>query len=759
MNNPEQIIDKINLLTHDLKFNFRENLESIQIQYQKLDHINNELTDIDSNLSSSIDSVQSIIDKINKKLAISATVGIAVSLMSNNNEEEDSNWVEELCNSMLSDFGDNLLDNSINDYIRHNVQDRDGLHNFYNNLVSIKKYIEIKINQVNNLKSVAHLCINEQEINIILNQNISGITFNKHKLIFNNFFFNSQFKFLFNDMKSINSFFLDLKTNFIEMNYLQKDVENFSDVMKMYTDNSSDISNKVISTMINFFGDSLELLKYDGEGNLIWVTLSASYLPNNLLSISNNLNEYYKNSISATKELYNLVESCVNDNAFIELINNSPKPRNLYFYDEDINNKISQVLPILPILSKDKLLERIEIFKNLHKDLKVSNLNFKIIHHNSLQKSYFHLNYNSIIALISLFGGALKTIGFNEEGNPCLTIKHDTYTIQEFLDEVSTINNTLKNYIPRINCLLVIGKQIVSSTKLGNSIHNKNELVPINAFFLTFNEQLNNLSMEFDIKNRGVLEVQVKRFQPIFDKSQNIASHMKQIVSYQDELNFSASILEKYIFLFGKIDSVGFNEKGKLYLVQDNKKYTVNEIQKRCNSWLPKLTKKLKKVDQSFKISKKCLTDKLFWENTINKQKKKKQTIIISGILVTLSTIFFGWWEYSSNKRDIIVQPSSLRELYSDMISGIPSGLEYSPDEIFQASVTFSEYLCDMSLNYKNVPKSQRLEMMYSFLRGMEAEIPILSIMLNNETDRYFTELKTQYILDHCHSEYESTEW
>lgn len=652
MNNPsEQILTRIYYLTDNLQFKF-SNIETINIQHKKLDYINNELIDIYNNLGSSIKAIKPIIDEINRKIATTVAASLAISLFSNNDEEEEDNsWIKELCDSIFSNFADDLLDESISDYIKHNVQDPNGLQSLYNSLVSIENIINIKINQVNNLKLVANYCLTNKEIIRYLDNNINGVTFEKHKLLFNNFFFKSKFSFSFNSMNFINNEFSDLKVNLEEIINLHQTLNKFYNVIKVQANNYSNISSEVILTIISFFGNNLRTLEYNKQGDLIWIISSISYSLNNLLNESNSLNEYYTNSLNAVTELYNLVESCINNNAFIELINNPPESKNLGSFSAEINNKVNQIKPILPIANKDKLLKKVEIFKAFNQDLKATNINFKTIHNNSLKKSYFSLNYNSLIALISLFGTSIKTIGFTKEGEPSLTIENNIYPIQEFLKQCSMINEIFKNYLPKINYLSAIGKQILSNTRLSNLIMNENKSITLDDFFLNFNKYSENLSIDFDLNNRSILNIQINNFEPIFEESKTIRNAMTQIINCQDELSLNTSVLEKYIFLFGRIQFIGFDQQGSLYFHQDNKKYIITEIQKQCNVFLPKIVKKLDKVNKSFQLGKKCLTDESFREQTIKEKKENKIKLIIYGTLIPVLIILLSWVGYNQTSK------------------------------------------------------------------------------------------------------------
>ncbi|MGI0483069.1 hypothetical protein ACN4EE_20090 [Geminocystis sp. CENA526] len=148
------------------------------------------------------------------------------------------------------------------------------------------------------------------------------------------------------------------------------------------------------------------------------------------------------------------------------------------------------------------------------------------------------------------------------------------------------------------------------------------------------------------MNDRGILNIQINNFEPIFEKSKSIRNTMRHIVNCQDELSLNTSILEKYIVLFGQIQFIGFDQEGRLYFHQDNNKYMINDIQKQCNSLLPKLSKKLDKVNKSFMLSKKCLTDESFREQTIKQRKKNKIKLITFSGLILLIILFISWVSY-----------------------------------------------------------------------------------------------------------------
>ncbi|WP_017293038.1 hypothetical protein [Geminocystis herdmanii] len=361
---------------------------------------------------------------------------------------------------------------------------------------------------------------------------------------------------------------------------------------------------------------------------------------------------YYTNSLNAVTELYTLAESCVNDETFIKLIQNPPESKTLDLFKEEIEHKVNHIKPILPIANKDKLLEKVEIFNTLNQDLKMINLNFKIIHNNSLKKFYFPINYNSIISLISLFGTSIKSLGFTKGDEPSLTIDDNIYPIREFLNQCSKINEILKNYLPKINYLSAMGKEILSNSRLSNLlIQNDNKSITVDDFFLNFSKYLENLSIDFDLNERGILNIQINNFEPIFEESKSIRNTMRHIINCQDELSLNISILEKYIFLFGKIQFIGFDQQGSLYFHQDNKKYIVNEIQKQYNSLLPKLSKKLDKVNKSFLLGKKCLADESFREQTIKQRKKNKIKLITFSGLILLIIVFMSLVSYRRDSK------------------------------------------------------------------------------------------------------------
>lgn len=650
MKTPDEILTEISQLSNNLELAF--GLPSqIREDYFCLQNIENKLVNIQREITPFAINIKQKIEEINVKNATKAIAGLVLMAMGSDSDD-DSSWFDACFDSILSDFGEHLLDQSMKDYLKYNVKDEAGLKRLYDNLVYLQQILETKINQVNILKYIAESCYTNQEISKHLEQDKYSFNFAKIKDLFNQLLIEIKFNFTFNKYDQLLDEISSWKQSLSKLNKIQKKVNQFHQFLSTENKNNINISSQLILTILSFFGDTVTYVRFDQQGDLIWIISSYPYSFNDLLINTKELSQYCDKTVNLVLKLEHTAKNCLHNQNFLQLLKQPPQGNNLQLLKTVTEQKFQQNQLTLKLDLLETLPTKLEEFNTVCQEVKSLNLNLKTLTNKYQKKSDFPFNSSSITALISLFGVSLESISFSNQGILTLTIESINYDLLEFLETCLSFSEYLQNNLVKRIYLIKLTEQIINNSKLTNLIKETNPSLSVEQFFINLETQRKKLVVKFTFEQRNKLKNQVDELTSAIKIMQQIITAFKQITNCQDELTFNSLMLEKYIFLFGLITIFGFNKEGKLYLIQNNQSYLISELQKRCNSLLPKLEKELKKAEESLQLAQNCLTDETLRQNTIKQQQtKRKQKIALATIASLLVISPLGWlgynWSYS----------------------------------------------------------------------------------------------------------------
>ncbi|GEM_PF-6436962 len=650
MKTPDEILTQISRINDNLQLAFGTPSQ-IKEEYSYLQNIHNDLLNIHGEIANFANIIKQKIDEINLKNATKAVIGIALVLMGSD-DDNDSSWVGDLVDSMLSDFAENLLEDSMRDYIKYNVRDESGIKSLYNNLLSLQDIIEVKIYQVNTLKTIAQYCFNNQEIILHLETDKYSFTFAKIEELFNQYLTKIKVNFRFNNLEDFPKQVDSWKKHFQQLNKIQKKVNQFDQFLHQESNHQGSVSSQLLLTMLSFFGESITYLKYNQQGNLVWIISAYPYTLDDLLKESMQLNDYCNEKANFVLKLHTLVKNCSHNQAIVKLLNHPPESNNLQLLEKEIETKFNKVKPILQIENLEHLPTQLQKITKVCQEVKSINMSLKMLTNKYSKKTDFFLDSNSINALLSLFGMSVESIGFNDKGVFILTIDGISHRITDYLEKCVNISQYLKNNLIQRVYLAKLADQIIKNSQLNNLIKETDQSLTVEQFFIDIETEKKQLQVKFTFEKKIKLKQEVDNFQEVINKINKKVKALKVITNPQDELTFNSSNLENYIFLFGLIQSFCFNLEGKLYFEQNKTIHLITDIQKQCNSLLPKLEKRLQKTQNSLNLAQNCLTNESLRQKTIQEQKNKRKKVIIlttfASLLIISPLTWLGYnWGYS----------------------------------------------------------------------------------------------------------------
>lgn len=691
MKTPDEILTQISRINDNLQLAFGTPSQ-IKEEYSSLQNIHNDLLNIHGEIADFSKTIKEKIDEINLKNATKAVVGIALVLMGSDGDD-DSSWIGDLVDSMLSDFGENLLDESMRNYIKYNVRDEAGIKSLYNNLLSLQEIIEVKIYQVNTLKTIAQFCFNNQEISRHLETDKYSFTFAKIEELFNQYLTKIKVNFSFNNLEYFTKQVDSWKQNFQHLNKIQKKVNQFYQFINQESNHQASVSSQLLLTILSFFGESITYLKYNQQGDLVWIISAYPYTLNDLLKESMQLNDYCNEKANFVLKLHTLIKNCSHNQGIVKLLNQPPESNNLQLLEKDIQTKFNKVKPILNIENFEHLSTQLQEITRVCQEVKSLNMSLKMLTNKYSKNIDFPLDSNSINALLSLFGMSVESIGFNEKGVFILTIDGINQGMTDYLEKCVNISEYLKNNLIQRVYLAKLADQIIKNSKLNNLIKETDQSLTVEQFFINIETEKKQFQVKFTFEKKIKLKQEVNNFQEVMDKINKKVKALKIITNSQDELTFNSSNLENYIFLFGLIQSFCFNLEGKLSFEQNKTIHRITDIQKKCNSLLPKLEKQQEKTQKTLTLAQNCLTDESLRQQTIQELKDKRKKVIIlttfASLLIISPLTWLGYnWGYSKfilwQSKQAITLETNIDQLKNiEQLKGIETQLNKAISSLF----------------------------------------------------------------------------
>lgn len=660
MNNPALIIAELERISSTSQL-ILNNADLIKKQINDLELNTNQLVEIQNEVKPFLTVLQNKIVELNAIRLAKGAVGLALMFFTETDDDSSSSFM----GSMISQLGEDLFNEAVDDWFRESVRDESGLKNIVQTLEQICQTIEIKINENNKLREIGIFCLKSPKIKTaLINQSLNS---SPKRLLdsFENLSQNIKFVVVEQCSNQLEQQIQDIYKHLEKIKEINETAKSLS-ISLLSCKNLDNKDSKTLETLFSIFGSSISKITYT-DNSLNFNFGVENYTYDTVLSFSQNLQDKSYQVIQLSQSLQQLINDCFNSQKALNLLSLGSSQEALINTGSFSEESYLTVDLLLSMESVNQFKQQIAQLHLNYKKLKELNSILSIATQKYRQKLSFPVTQATLAALIELLGKSIKSISLNPCGDLMIKIDEDNMNLKDFLESLCKKQDLLKPSILKLKLLINLGTDLEKNKQLEKLVNNHQSWANLDHLKNQIKSFRKKSNLDLDFGKFANLQKQTTEIKKASVELKVLGSQLSLLTESEFEkgLLLNSININAIYSLFGRIKFITFTPQQKPLIIFDTFKYTSTEISSKCNKLKKEVEKIIVSTSNLIDLAEQCLKDTDF-RKKVAKQKQIKtlqmKSLVCASVLAFVTPLSWIGWNFSSSYYTLLKAESIIKD-------------------------------------------------------------------------------------------------